>query len=567
MLRSLVLRSVGGVERNAVTDSSSATTAAQPVPGRWKALAVLAAGLSLIILDGTIVGVALPTMISALDLDLTDAQWVNAIYNVIFAALLLGAGRLGDRVGRRTTFAAGVVLFVGGSLLAAMASGSGSLIASRAVQGVGGALVLPSTLSSVNSLFQGKDRAAAFGIWGAVMSGMAALGPLLGGVLTEYASWRWIFWVNLPLGLLVLAGIAAWVPQTRGKQAEKGVDVDGLLTSAIGFGLLVFGLIEATSLGWWTKKETLKVFGWSWPESWSMSPVPWAIAIGLVFIALFIVWESHRAKIGRDALIDLTLFRVGTFSWGNLTAATVAIGEFSLMFVLPLFLVNSVGLSTVRTGVVLAAMALGAFFSGASARHLAARVGAPGVVVLGLALEVVGVGLLAWTVGAQASTWFVMLTLVVYGIGLGLASAQLTSTVLHDIPQEHSGAGSASQSTVRQLGSAFGAAIAGSALGSAMSHTIPDEVSSTSGVPTKVLDKLVRATQDSAGSAITGLRNASPDSPFIRSLGDARNAVIHGLETGFAHAAAWSIGFSALFLVLGLLGSFMVMRQARRQEA
>lgn len=133
MLRSLVLRSVGGVERNAVTDSSSATTAAQPVPGRWKALAVLAAGLSLIILDGTIVGVALPTMISALDLDLTDAQWVNAIYNVIFAALLLGAGRLGDRVGRRTTFAAGVVLFVVGSLLAAMAPGSGSLIASRAV--------------------------------------------------------------------------------------------------------------------------------------------------------------------------------------------------------------------------------------------------------------------------------------------------------------------------------------------------------------------------------------------------------------------------------------------------
>ena len=163
-----------------MSDASSAATAAQPFPGRWKALAILAAGLSLIILDGTIVGVALPTMISALNLNLTDAQWVNAIYNVIFAALLLGAGRLGDRIGRRTTFATGVVLFVGGSLLAATASGPGSLIASRTVQGVGGALVLPSTLSSVNSLFQGKDRAAAFGIWGAVMSGMAALGPLLG---------------------------------------------------------------------------------------------------------------------------------------------------------------------------------------------------------------------------------------------------------------------------------------------------------------------------------------------------------------------------------------------------
>ena len=548
-----------------MSDATSAATTAQPFPGRWKALSVLAAGLSLIILDGTIVGVALPTMISALNLNLTDAQWVNAIYNVIFAALLLGAGRLGDRIGRRTTFAAGAVLFVGGSLLAATATGPGSLISSRAVQGVGGALVLPSTLSSVNSLFQGKDRAAAFGIWGAIMSGMAALGPLLGGVLTEYASWRWIFWVNLPLGLLVLAGIAAWVPQTRGKSAEKGVDVDGVLASAIGFGLLVFGLIEATSLGWWDKKVTFKIFGWEWPSRWSMSPVPWAIATGLVFIALFVVWEGHRARIGRDAVLDLTLFRVGTFSWGNLTAATVAIGEFSLMFVLPLFLVDSLGLSTVRTGVVLAAMALGAFLSGASARHLSAQMGAAGVVVLGLTLEVVGVGLLAWVVGAQGSTWLIVFTLVVYGIGLGLASAQLTSTVLHDIPTNQSGAGSATQSTVRQLGSALGATIAGSALGSTMNHTIPDAVASVSGAPAKVLNKLVFATENSAGSAIPGLRNASTDAPFIRPLGDSRDAVIHSLETGFAHAAAWSIGLSSLFLLIGLLGAIMVRREARKQ--
>nr|WP_326833472.1 MFS transporter [Cutibacterium porci] len=541
--------------------SDATSIPAQPFPGRWKALAVLAAGLSLIVLDGTIVGVALPTMISALDLNLTDAQWVNAIYNVIFAALLLGAGRLGDRVGRRTTFAAGVVLFVGGSLLAATASGPGSLIASRAVQGVGGALVLPSTLSSVNSLFRGKDRAAAFGVWGAVMSGMAALGPLLGGILTEYASWRWIFWVNLPLGLLVFIGIAAWVPQTRGKPAERGVDVDGLLTSAIGFGLLVFGLIEATSLGWWGKKETLKVFGWRWPASWSISPVPWSIAIGVFFIVLFIVWEKHRAKVGRDALLDLSLFRVGTFSWGNLTAATVAIGEFSLMFVLPLFLVNSLGLSTVRTGIVLAAMALGAFFSGASARHLAARMGAAGVVILGLTLEVLGVGLLAGVVGMQGSTWLIVVTLVVYGVGLGLASAQLTSTVLHDIPADQSGAGSATQSTVRQLGSALGAAIAGSALGSAMNHTIPDAVASVTTVPASILDKLIRATEDSAGSAIPGLRNASSLGP----LGESRDAVINSLETGFAHAAAWSIGLSSLFLVIGLLGAIMVRHEARKQ--
>mgnify|MGYP001943545559 CR=1 FL=1 len=534
-------------------------------PGRWKALGVLAAGLALIVMDGTIVGVSLPTMISALDLSLTNAQWVNAIYNVIFAALLLGSGRLGDRVGRKTTFVAGVILFVAGSLLAATATGATSLISARAVQGVGGALVLPATLSSVNSMFHGKDRAAAFGIWGAVMSGTAALGPLLGGVLTQYASWQWIFWVNLPLGILVLIGIFAWVPQTHGKQNMRGVDVDGLLTSAIGFGLIVFGLIEATTLGWWDKKETLRIGSWSWPESWSISPVPFAIGIGVIFIALFVRWELHRAHNGRDALLDLSLFKVGTFSWGNLTAATVAIGEFSLMFVLPLFLINSIGLSTVMTGLVLAAMALGAFASGASARHLAARLGAPGVVVLGLALEVVGVALLTGIVAVQASTWFVVGALVIYGVGLGLASAQLTSTVLGDIPEELSGAGSATQSTVRQLGSAFGAAIAGSALGAAMARKIPDALSPIDGVPQPALDGLSEATQASAGSVIGQLRDAGPDDQMVTALGDARGAVVDQLSAGFAESAAWSIGFSALFLVLGLLGSFMVALQAKRQ--
>ena len=550
-----------------MTTVHTPTATTEQHPGRWKALAVLAAGLALIVMDGTIVGVALPTMITALDLSLTNAQWVNAIYNVIFAALLLGSGRLGDRVGRRTTFAAGVVLFVGGSLLAGLSTTATTLITARAVQGVGGALVLPATLSSVNSLFHGKDRAAAFGVWGAVMSGTAALGPLLGGVLTQYFSWQWIFLVNLPLGLLVLLGIYAWVPQTHGKRNVRGVDVDGLLTSAIGFGLVVFGLIEATTLGWWEKKETLRLGSWSWPESWTVSPVPFAIGIGLIFIALFLRWELHRARNGRDALLDLSLFKVGTFSWGNLTAAMVAVGEFALMFVLPLFLVNAVGLSTVRTGLVLAAMAFGAFVSGASARHLAARLGAPGVVVLGLALEVVGVGLLAGVVATQGSTWLTVGALVVYGVGLGLASAQLTSTVLAGIPEAQSGAGSATQSTVRQLGSAMGAAIAGSALAAAMARTIPASLDAVAGVPDNVLSKLSDATQASAGSMIGQLRDATPSDPFTAPLGDTRSVVVEQLASGFADAAAWSIGFSALFLLLGLLGSVMVLRETKKTPA
>ncbi len=189
----------------------------EPRVGRreWIGLGVLAAGLSLIVVDGTIVNVSLPVIIDELGLDLTDAQWINSIYSVVFAALLLTAGRLGDRLGRRMLFVAGVVVFIGGSLMAAASESSTALIVARVVQGVGGALVLPCTLSTVNATFRGRDRAIAFGVWGAVISGMAAVGPLLGGWLTTSFTWPWIFLVNVPIGILVIIGAFLTVPETR----------------------------------------------------------------------------------------------------------------------------------------------------------------------------------------------------------------------------------------------------------------------------------------------------------------------------------------------------------------
>ncbi len=178
-----------------MTDIKEAQTD-RPTRSDWIGLWVLALALAMIVLDGTIVGVSLPVIISDLDLSLTEAQWVNSLYSVVFAGLLLTFGRLGDRFGRRRLMILGVAIFMLGSIMAALSGAGGLLIASRAVQGVGGALVLPSTLSTVNATFRGKDRAAAFGVWGAVMSGAAAIGPLLGGFLTKVAAWPWIFWVN-----------------------------------------------------------------------------------------------------------------------------------------------------------------------------------------------------------------------------------------------------------------------------------------------------------------------------------------------------------------------------------
>lgn len=434
---------------------------------RWVGLGVLAAGLGMIVLDGTIVGVALPAIIADLHLSLTNAQWVNSLYSVVFAALLLTLGRLADRVGRRTIFIVGVLIFCLGSVFAALSGTASALIASRALQGVGGAMVLPASLSSVNATFRGRDRAVAFGVWGAVMAGVAAIGPLLGGWLTTSFSWPWIFLVNIPVGALVIVGALLTVSESREPATSAtglaSFDLGGLLLSAAGFGLIVFGLIEATSLGWWRVKQPLSIG--TWTSTLSISATPIAIALGVVLVACFFLFERRRTAQGRSVVLDVSLFRIRTFAAGNLAASMVAVGEFALVFVLPLYLVSVLHLSTMGAGWVLAAMAGGAFLSGAQARHLSARLGAPKVVVLGVGLELIGVLATAVVVGTAGSAWLIAAVLAVYGVGLGLASAQLTSTVLADVPAAESGSASATQSTVRQLGSAVGSAVAGTILG------------------------------------------------------------------------------------------------------
>ncbi len=450
-----------------MTSTSSTRHEGSGTPRRtWIGLGVLAAGLSMIVIDGTIVGVALPVIIDKLRLSLGDAQWVNSLYSVVFAALLLSAGRMGDRLGRRKLFAAGVIVFMLGSILAAAASGATSLIIGRLIQGIGGALVLPATLSTVNATFRGKDRVVAFAVWGAVISGMAAIGPLLGGWLTHSYTWPWIFLVNVPIGIAVLVGAYFTVPESKSKDPGSGLDVGGLLLSAVGFGAVVFGLIESSAVGWWAPIADLHLLGLTWPASAPISIAPLAAIVGIGCLSLFIVTERRRVRSGQSVILDLRLFHTPTFAWGNLTAMTVAIGEFGLIFVLPLYLIDALGIGGLGAGLVLAAMGVGAFLSGASARHLAARVGASGVVVIGLGLEVLGVLATAFVVGPSSSAVLIAALMVVYGSGLGLASAQLTGITLGDIPADLSGQGSATQSTVRQVGAALGTAVVGAVLSS-----------------------------------------------------------------------------------------------------
>ena len=325
----------------------------------------------MIIVDATIVNVAIPSIIRDLGIGITQAEWANSIYSLVFAALLISVGRVGDVTGRRRVFVFGLVVFLAASLLTALAPSGTVLLFGRFLQGVGGALILPSTLSIVNATFRGRERAIAFGIWGSVIGGMAALGPLVGGWFVTNLSWRWAFYVNLPLGALALAGAFLFVGESRDPDARPGFDLPGSSLSTIGFLGIVFGLIEGQTYGGGRRSRTFLGLSPGGRLGRSRSPSRSAS----LALAASSSSSAPRARAGRPVLVDFALFRIPSFRYGNVAVLIVGLGELGLVFVIPLFLQSVLGLSAFDTGLVLAALAAGAFVAGGLAAPLTRRIG------------------------------------------------------------------------------------------------------------------------------------------------------------------------------------------------
>ncbi len=501
----------------------------------------IALGVAMIIVDATIVNVAIPTIIRDLHTTAATAEWVNSIYSLVFAALLITLGRVGDMFGRRRLFRVGTVWFVAASVVAATAPSSGILIFGRFLQGIGGAMILPATLSTVNSLFRGQDRAIAFAIWGSTIGGMAAVGPFLGGLLTTELSWRWAFLINVPLGLVILAGLMAVVPETSDPHTPRGFDVPGQVTLVLGLAALVFGLIEGQTYGWWTSTRRLTLL--AWPQG-VLSPVPVAFAVATLSIAAFLLIERARLAARRLVVVDLRLFSISSFSRGNLAALIVALGEFGLLFVLPLYLQGALGLSALETGAALIPLAVGTLLAGGVTSLLAPRLGPRGVVQLGLVLEVVGIGGLGFVLGPHSAVAAIVPWLFVYGVGVGFATAQLTGVILTDIPVQSSGQGSGIQSTFRQVGSALGIAILGTILITTLGSGVSNRLRSIPGLPPARQAAISEAVRASGGSAIAELR-ARPGNTQI----------VAASSRALAESASTVAFTAAGFVLLGLLAT------------
>jgi len=480
--------------------------------GRWIGLAMLSIGVAMIIVDATIVNVAVPSIIKDLKLTSTTAEWVNTVYSLVFAALLITVGRIGDVSGRRRMYLIGLVVFGIASMLAGAAPTGELLIAARVLQGVGGAMILPSTQSILNTNFRGRDRAIAFGIWGATIGGMAAVGPLLGGWLTTYLNWRWAFFINVPVAIIAILGVRKYIGESKDENAKAGLDPLGFLLITGGLGAFVFGLIEGRSYGWWAPKQSFSLFGWTWPLD-SISIIPFALGIGVAALVLFLIVERRRSRAGKFFLFDVDLWLYPAFRYGNLAGTIVSLGEFGLLFALPLFLQGVIGYSAFQTGLVFLSLAVGSFFAAPMSAKIAQSWGPRRAVTLGMGLEAIGIVSTALLVSTTVTGFILAVPLFVYGIGVGLATAQLTSIVLSDVPPERSGLASGANSTMRQIGSALGIAILGTVLFATLVNGTSTNITAALPNTDPACVQLVTTLVDqSAGQILPALRNPSAGS-------------------------------------------------------
>ncbi|MFJ2742844.1 MFS transporter [Streptomyces sp. NPDC087440] len=415
---------------------------------KWGPLVAVCLGTFMLLLDVTIVIVALPDMAGSLGASLSELQWVIDIYALALAALLLGAGAAADVTGRRRMYAAGTAVFALASLACGLASSPALLIAMRGLQGVGGAAMFATTLSLLGSAYQGKDRSVALGVWGAVSGAAAAIGPVLGGVLTQALDWRWIFFVNLPVSALAIVMTLRSVPESKA-QGGRRVDLAGTVAFALFAGALTFAVVRADA------------------EGWASAPTLATLAVAALALAVFVVVERRAAH----PLLDLRLLRRPSFAVVMLAALAFNAAAFGVLPYTSIWLQTLLGLSPVRGGLVVLPLAVASFLVAAVGGRLLHGVSPR--LVIGGGLVLIGGGTLAQGVLDANSGWGVLVPgFVVTGIGVGLVSPALAGAALASVPPRNAGMAGGAVNTFRQLGYALGVAVFGTVLTARMTDSL-----------------------------------------------------------------------------------------------
>ena len=374
--------------------------------------------------------------------------------------------------------------------------------------------------------------------------------PIRGAPPGVLASWHWAFLINVPIGIAVLIGVFVFVPETKETTMAKGTDVAGLLLSTLGLLGIVFGLIEGQRYGWLLSTTPFSIGGLTWDGG--LSPAFVGLVLGIACLVGLVVVESRRIAAGKVVVFDLRLFRIRSFGAGNAVALIVSLGEFGLLFALPLFLQTVRGYTALETGVILLALAIGSFVASGAGAGLAQRIGPVRVLQIGMGCEVIGIIGLGVVISTTVTGWALAPWLFIYGLGVGFATAQLTGVILSETPVEQSGQASAMQSTARQVGAAIGTAILGTTLLVGLGVNVTQQLEDRS-VPAAAAEQVTTVVQSSAGTAIPG---------FAQQPGG--EVLVEGASEGFADATTWVAWVAAAFVILGLLATFFLPRNAAR---
>ena len=512
-------------EQTAVPPGAPRHSAVADRDPKWWTLAAVCTGVFMLLLDITIVNVALPDIQAELDASLSDLQWVIDAYALSLAALLLTAGSLADLYGRRLVFVIGVVLFTIGSIACGAAGDITLLAVARAFQGIGGAAMFATALALLASAFTGKDRGVAFGAFGATTGVAVAVGPVLGGVLTSGLSWRWIFFVNIPICLVAIAIAQLKVRESHDPRAGRP-DWIGFVTFSLALGSLVYGLIEAGQDGWGDGRVLGFLVG------------------AAVLLVAFVVSQLRQ----RDPMFDLTLLRKPTFTGGLIAAFAVSASIFSLLTFLVIYVQNVLGYSAVETGVRFLFLSGASFVAAVVAGRLTSFVAARWLV--GPGFLVLGVGLLLLRGIEPGSSWTHLIPgLTVAGLAVGMINPPLASTAVGVVTPERSGMASGVNSTFRQVGIATGIA----ALGSIFAHEVASGVrAGLAGTP--VADRSGPISEAITGGQLQAVIAAAP----ARSRGSIADVATTSFVDALNHITLIS---AVLALVAGVLCLVLIRQQ------
>ncbi|GAC1647985.1 MAG: DHA2 family efflux MFS transporter permease subunit [Candidatus Dormibacteraceae bacterium] len=524
---------------------------AQARTNPWLVLVVLTTGFFMIMLDTTIVNVAIPAMSAGLNTTLDQILWVLNSYILVYAVLLITAGRLGDLFGQRRLFAIGLGIFTFASALCGFAQDANQLILARILQGVGGALLTPQTLAILTTLFPPERRGAAFGIWAGV-AGLATLaGPTLGGAIVTYVDWRWIFFVNVPIGIAALVATFAIIPDIRAGR-RHGWDIVGTILATGGLFGVIFGLIEGER------------FNWGQIGS-SVFSIPEVIGAGALLLVAFVIWERYQP----EPLVPLSLFDERNFAVANWMAAAIAFGMMSMFLPIVIYLQSVRDFSALTAGLTLAPMSLTSMVVAPFAGRMADRIGGKYILMTGILVFAIGFGMITFVAGPD-STWINFLVpAIIAGIGMGMTFAPMTTVAMRNISPRMAGAASGVLNTTRQVGAAIGSAVVGALLQNRLAITLHDQaVSHANALPAAYRDQFVKAFSSVGANGFqigTGQNGAKLPSGLPPAVAEQLTSLAHQVfVSGYVDALKQTLVLPISVLALTAFSALLIKRYDRR---